>query len=70
MYEFSFIDFGWKNFLTDGNGKVLILKFDSFQEAEDWLLDNGHKYGWTNEGVKYWCWDVELGNVDIDEVGA
>lgn len=68
MYKFSFIDFGWKNFLTDSQGDVLILEFDSFDEAEEWLLKNGKNYGWTNEGVKYWCWDVETGEVDIDEM--
>jgi len=68
MYEFSFIDFGWKRFLEDGNGNVLIMKFNSFDEAEEWLLTHGKKYGWTNEGVKYWCWDVETGKIDEDDI--
>lgn len=68
MFTFSFIDFGWNNFLTDGFGKVLTRQFGSFKEAEDWLLENGEKYNWTNKGVKYFCWEAESGEVDIDEV--
>lgn len=68
MYKFSFIAFGLNDFLRDESGKVLTLNFSSFQQAEDWLLDNGMEYGWTNEGVKYWCWDIEAGEVDNDHV--
>lgn len=64
MYEFSFIDFGTKDFLREENGEVLIVNLNSFQEAEDWLLKNGEKYDWNNEGTKYWCWDIEGGSVD------
>lgn len=69
IYVRIFIYRFWiKDFLRDVTGDVLTKDFDSFDEAEEWLLDNGQYYGWTNEGVKYWCWDVETGEVDIDDV--
>lgn len=68
MYKFSFIDFGWKNFLTDSQGDVIVINCDSYYEAEEWLLEHGEKHGWTNQGVKYFCWDVEEGEVSIDDI--
>lgn len=54
--EYSFIDYGNKDFLRDENDEVIIIKGD-YQDAEDWLLDNGEKYGWTNESTKYIDWN-------------
>lgn len=68
MYKFSFIDFGLKDFLRDKDGEIVMTPFNSFDEAEEWLLTFGDKYGWTNQGVKYWCWDIEEGEVDTDDV--
>jgi len=70
MYKFSFIDFGLKDFLRDEYDEVLIIKLNSFYEAEEWLLSNGEEYDWTNQGVKYLCWDIEEGEVNIDDVPA
>lgn len=59
MYLYSFIDFGLQDFLRDENGEVVKLKFFDVTCAEDWLLTHGEEYGWTNQGVRYWCWDEE-----------
>lgn len=59
MAQYSFIDFGNKDFLRKDNGEVIIIQCSNYHEAENWLLDNGEKYGWTNEGVRYWDWDDE-----------
>lgn len=56
MEEYSFIDNGLKDFLRDENNQVIIKKVGCFEEAEEWLLENGKKYGWTNTGVKYYEW--------------
>lgn len=64
MAQFSFIDAGQKDFLRDDDGNVIIKDFDNYTEAEDWLLDHGEKHGWTNQGVKYWNWDEEMGTED------
>ena len=61
MAQFSFIDAGQKDFLRDEDGNVIIKYFDNYTEAEDWLLDHGEEYGWTNQGVRYWNWDEEMG---------
>lgn len=59
MAQYSFIDFGNKDFLRYDNGDVIIIDFTSYEEAEDWLLSNGDDYGWTNQGIRYWVWDDE-----------
>jgi hypothetical protein len=59
MKKYSFIDFGLKDFIRDTVGDTLILMCNNYEEAEDWLLKNGSYYGWTNKGVRYWCWDEE-----------
>lgn len=58
MNKYSFIDFGLKDFLRDENDNVIIIecKDDMCFEAEEWLLQNGDKYGWTNSGVQYFNW--------------
>lgn len=62
MYEFSFIDFGLKDFIRDYDDEVLILKFASYHDADEFITDGGlDEYGWTNEGTKIWCWDAEDG---------
>ena len=48
MKQYSFIDFELKDFLRYPEGSVIIIDFDSQEEAEEWLLDNGDDYGWTN----------------------
>jgi hypothetical protein len=58
---YSFIDFGTRDFLRSfEQGPVLELEADSYEEAEEWLLNNGEDFGWTNTGVRYWCWEEEL----------
>ena len=59
MKYYSFIDFGLKDFLRDNNGKVIRKQFAFVEAAEDWLLTNGEDFGWTNTGIRYWCWDDE-----------
>lgn len=59
MKQYSFIDFELKDFLRYPDGSVIIIDFDNQEEAEEWLLDNGDDYGWTNMGVRYWCWDEQ-----------
>lgn len=56
---YSFIDMGLQDFLRDLSGKTIRLKVASITEAEDWLLKHGKRYGWTNTGVRYWCWEDE-----------
>ena len=56
MYDFSFIDFGLKDFIRDEDDQVLILKFASYQDADNFIGDGGlYEYGWTNKGTKKWC---------------
>lgn len=60
MRQYSFIDFGLKDFLrSDIDGTAIVMEFPNVQAAEDWLLTNGEQYGWQNEGVRYWCWNDE-----------
>lgn len=59
MAQFSFIDFGTRDFLRNEKGEVLEFACQSYEQAENWLLKNGEKYGWTNQGVRYWNWDDE-----------
>jgi hypothetical protein len=57
---FSFIDFGAKDFVRDHYGSTLKLQFNSFEEAEDFIMSDGlNEYGWTNEGTRKWCWEEE-----------
>lgn len=58
---YSFIDFELEDFLRYEGEDVIKIESPSFEEVEDWLLKNGEKYGWTNTGVKYWCWEDEFG---------
>ena len=49
MYNFSFIDFGLKDFIRTDDGEVLTKQFNSYQEADDFIADGGlDEYGWTN----------------------
>jgi hypothetical protein len=59
MKTWSFIDFGLQDFLRCSLGNVIYFKGSTQEEAEEWLLSEGEKYGWTNNGVRYWCWDEE-----------
>lgn len=59
MAQYSFIDFGLKDFLRDSNDKVIVIEVEGYHQAEDWLLTHGESHGWTNEGVRYWDWDDE-----------
>jgi hypothetical protein len=62
MYNFSFIDFGQKDFIRDKNGEVLTKQFGSYAEAENFIMDGGlDDFGWTNEGTRKWCWEAEDG---------
>lgn len=55
--EYSFIDLGNKDFLRDDDGEVIIIE-GTFHEAEEWLLEHGEKYGWTNSKTRFWSWDA------------
>lgn len=56
---YSFIDYGRQDFLRNPNGSVVKIEADYQEEAEDWLMDNGEKYGWSNDGVKYLNWNED-----------
>lgn len=60
MERFSFIDAELMDFLRDENKEVIVKMFPHYEAAEEWLLENGKKYGWTNTGVRYWNWDDEF----------
>ena len=67
MYNFSFIDFGLRDFIRDDNDEVLIKQFKTYQQAGDFIADGGlDEYGWTNEGTRKWCWEDEDGSDDVD----
>ena len=57
---YSFIDFGTRDFLRDAFGDPVEIQCNSYEEAEEWLLAFGESNGWTNTGVRYWCWEEEL----------
>lgn len=59
METYSFIDFGLRDFLRYPDGRVITVKVEAHYEAEAWLLDYGEEYGWTNTGVRYFCWEDE-----------
>ena len=66
MFEFSFIDFGLKDFIRTDDGKVLILPFNSYFDADLFVEDGGlEQYGWTNEGTVKWCWNEEVNSEDV-----
>lgn len=66
MYNFSFIDFGLRDFIRDDNDEVLIKQFDNFQQADDFIADGGlDEFGWTNTGTRKWCWEEEDGSEDV-----
>ena len=49
----SIIDFGLRDFLRfDGKPAM----FESYEQAESWLLHRGEEYGWTNKGIRFFCW--------------
>ena len=60
MALFSFIDNANKDFLRYDDGNVVIVEFDTYTEAEGWLLTEGSYYGWTNTGIKYFNWNLEF----------
>ena len=60
MAIFSFIDNENKDFLRYEDGSRVMISTDTWEGAENWLLNNGKKYGWTNTGVKYFNWSEEF----------
>ncbi|KAA0126427.1 hypothetical protein FY557_17405 [Chryseobacterium sp. SN22] len=68
MYKFSFIDIGQRDFLRSDDGDVIEIECNDFYEAEEWLLMHGDDFGWINKGTKTLCWEVENGDVDIDDI--
>ena len=58
--KYSFIDNEKRDFLRDENGEVIVILCNDWLDAEDWLLSEGEKYGWTNTGVKYFNWNEEF----------
>lgn len=66
MYNFSFIDHGKRDFLRDEDGRVVIIKFNSYTEAHDHIHTGElNQYGWTNSGTRVWCWEEEDGSEDV-----
>ncbi len=66
MYNFSFIDYGLKDFIRDDEGEVLTLPFASYSEADDFIANGGlEDYGWTNKGTRKWCWEYEADGIDV-----
>lgn len=58
--EFSFIDYGAKDFVRDHDGNALVVDFNSWDDADNFIMDGGlNEYGWTNEGTKKVCWDED-----------
>lgn len=57
MKKISIIDNQKKDFLRNEDGTLITLKVLHFIEAEDWLLLNGKKNGWTNTGHYYFDWN-------------
>ncbi|MDR2084354.1 MAG: hypothetical protein LBP67_05105 [Bacteroidales bacterium] len=58
MLEFSFIDRGLRDFIRDNNGEVLIVEFDSWEAADEYIMSsNLDQYGWTNQGTQKYCWN-------------
>ena len=41
MFQFSFIDFGNRDFIRDDEDKVLIKEFSSWEAADDFIMDGG-----------------------------
>lgn len=62
MKEFSFIDKEKKDFLRDSFDEVIIVHCNNWEEAEEWLLNNGEHYGWTNTGVHFYNWEEQFPN--------
>lgn len=60
MNRYSFIDNEREDFLRFEDGSVIIIRCFDWHGAEGWLLSNGQNFGWTNTGVRYWCWDEEF----------
>ena len=53
MFQFSFIDFGNRDFIRDDEDKVLMKEFSSWEAADDFIMDGGlDNYAWTNSGIK------------------
>lgn len=66
MASFSFIDFGLKDFIRGEDGNVLIKEFQSYDAADNFIMDGGlEEYGWTNQGTRKWCWEEESGEEDV-----
>ncbi len=63
MAIFSFIDYGKRDFLRYDDGSIIMITCATWEGAESWLHTRGVKYGWTNEGVKYFNWDDEFGDI-------
>lgn len=59
MPKYSFIDFGARDFLRKSDGTPIEIERDNVEGAEDWLLVHGENLGWTNKGIRFWCWDDE-----------
>lgn len=62
MYNFSFIDFGNKDFVRDNDGNVVTKQFSSYDEADDFIASGGlDDFDWSNNGTRKWCWEAEDG---------
>lgn len=58
--EFSFIDYGTKDFVRDEQGETLKMQFNSWEDADDFIMRGGlDEYGWSNDGTRKWCWDED-----------
>ena len=53
----SIIDFGLRDFLRGENDKPLM--FETYEQAEEWLLLHGEENGWTNNGVRFFGWSED-----------
>lgn len=63
----SIIDFGLRDFLRL-DGKPLM--FETYEQAEEWLLHRGEEYGWTNKGVRFFGWDDTEHSMHTDQKRA
>lgn len=56
--QFSFMDYGNKDFVRDHDGSCLIKEFSNWGMADCFIEDGGlDEYDWTNQGTKKICWD-------------
>ncbi len=57
MARYSFIDKDKKDFLRYKNGDVIVLDFNNYDDAEEWLILNGSDYDWEGSAIFFFNWE-------------